>query len=95
MTVKRNLVAEEMAARTHWVVEGKIESNSQAVVAATNDHNQRVVEARIVDMENAVVEMVASNSVVFEERTVNRGNAAVVEKLADNWSPPGEKTENN
>ena len=85
MTAKRNLVAEEMAVRTRWVVEEKIESNSQAVVAATNDHNQQVVEVRIAHMENAVAEMVVSNSVVFEERTVSRENAAVVEKLADNW----------
>jgi len=85
MTAKRNLMAEEMAVRTRWVVEEKIESNSQAVVAATNDHNQQVVEVRIAHMENAVAEMVVSNSVVFEERTVSRENAAVVEKLADNW----------
>lgn len=85
MTAKRNLVAEEMAVRTRWVVEEKIESNSQAVVAATNDHNQQVVEVRIAHMENAVAEMVVSNSVVFEERTVSRESAAVVEKLADNW----------
>lgn len=85
MTAKRNLVAEEMAVRTRWVVEEKIESNSQAVVAATNDHNQQVVEVRIAHMENAVAEMIVNNSVVFEERTVSRENAAVVEKLADNW----------
>lgn len=55
------------------------------MVAATNDHNQRVVGARIAHMESAAAEMVASNSAAFEGRTVSRGSAAVVEKLADNW----------
>lgn len=87
MTEEGNSAAEELVARTRWVVEAKAESNSQVVVAATVDRTQRTAEARTVDTESAAAETVVSNSVAFEERTANRGSAAVaaVEKLADNW----------
>lgn len=62
----------------------KVESNSQVVVAVTNDCTQQVVEAKIARMESAAVEMIASNSAAFEGRIVSRGSAAAVEKLADN-----------
>lgn len=59
----------------------------------TDDRIRRAVEARTARTES--VGTVASNSAAFEERTVSKGSVAAVEKLADNWRPPGERAENN
>lgn len=62
---------------------------------ATNDRNQRAVEARTARTENAAAGTVASNSAAFEGRTVSKESAVAVEKLADNWRLPEERAENN